>query len=920
MVNNNLLLIDGSFYLYRAYHAFPQLTNKYGEPTGAIYGMINMLNKLLLQYHTNKIAVIFDDQSLTFRHKLYKDYKKNRTIMPHNLYCQINPLYEIIKAMGLPILMVQGVESDDVIGTLAKEAAYSGSNVLISTGDKDMAQLVSNQINLINTISNTILGPKEVKHKFGVPPELIIDYLALMGDKSDNIPGVPGIGKKTAKVLINKLGGINILFNNLNQIINLSLRGKRNIVAKLEQNRDIAFLSYKLATINTNVKLDINYHQLMLKEHNYEKLILLFKIYEFNLLMLQLKLGKWRWLKKTATTVVINSSNPMLIKHHCELTEKLSKQYYKVIYQITELKQLIADIRSAGFFSFDITTDVKDIYTANLVGFCFAISSGKAAYLPVGHNYCNAPNQLSVAQVLYFIKKIFEDVTIVKIGYNLKFNYLILKFNNINLAGSIFDIMLESYVLNSVSCKHNIESLANYYLNYNTVRLNTILGIGRNKLKFNKISIQIAANYANEYTDIMLRLHNLLWPCIEAIPDLKKIFNIIEIPLLLVLARIESTGVMIDENLLANYSIDVNHRLYELKVAAYKLAKEYFNISSTKQLITILYDKHKLPVLKKTPSGVPSTNEEVLRALAKEYKLPKIILDYRCLAKLKSNYLDKLPLLINQKSKRLHTSYNQEKTATGRLSSSSPNLQNIPVRYEVGRLIRRAFIAQPNFFIVVADYSQIELRILAHLSRDMCLSHAFYIGQDIHLATAAEIFNISIDDVTTDQRSRAKTINFGLIYGMSSFGLARKLSVPISEAEKYIKFYFARYPYVRQYMDTVVQQAKEQGYVSTIYGRRLYLPEINKKSTERAAINAPMQGTSADIIKIAMIAIDKWLQQEAPQVCMIMQVHDELVFEVHKNIIISATNSIRKIMEGCVSLDIPLKVDIRVGKNWDEVS
>ncbi|AIN47018.1 DNA polymerase I [Candidatus Palibaumannia cicadellinicola] len=923
MAEKQLLLVDGSFYLYRAYHAFPPLTNHAGEPTGAIYGVVNMLKSLLMQYRTSQIAVVFDAYGKTFRDELFEHYKSHRPIMPNDLCCQISPLYEIVRAMGLPLLVVTGVESDDVIGTLAREAACNGSNVLISTGDKDMAQLVSSQITLINTISNTVLGPKEVQLKFGVPPELIIDYLALIGDNSDNIPGVPGVGKKTAQLLLQQLGSLKLLYQNLHNVSHLSnLRGAKQVAAKLEQNREVAFLSYQLATIKTNVTLDIPYHQLIVKEPNYKALMLLFRRYDFKRWIIQLELGKWRWLKRSKHTIA-----PPFTKQYCKESEQLSKTCYKVIYQITELEQWITEIRRVGLFAFNTETSIRnrDYLTGDLVGLCFAVQPGKAAYLPIGHNDLNAPNQLDCRLVLAALKPVLEDITIAKIGHNFKFNYHVLKRYNINLVGMIFDTMLESYVLDSVSGKHDIESLAEHYLKYTTIKLDKIVGIKRNQLTFNQIPIKLIAPYAAEYADIMLRLHHKLWPRLKEVLDLQKIFQEIEVPLIPVLSRLEKTGVMIDQNMLMTYSIEFTKRLWDLEVAAYKLAKQPFNLSSTKQLQLLLYEKHKLPILKKTPRGAPSTNEEVLVVLAQNYPLAKLILEYRCLAKLKSTYIDKLQLMINKESKRVHTSYHQAITTTGRLSSSSPNLQNIPIRYEVGRCIRQAFIAPPDFSLVVADYSQIELRILAHISRDPGLLSAFSAGKDIHSATAAEVFNISLDDVTQDQRQRAKAINFGLIYGMSAFGLARQLSVPLNEAQKYIKFYFTRYPYVLEYMERIRKQAREQGYVSTIDGRRLYLPEINscnymrKRSAERAAINAPMQGTAADIIKRAMIAIDRWLQKEAPPVCMIMQVHDELVFEVQRNVVENATVNIRALMESCFPLDVPLEVNIKIGDNWDKV-
>lgn len=923
IAENPIILVDGSSYLYRAYHAFPPLTNSAGEPTGAMYGVLNMLKSLLVQYRPSHVAVVFDEKGKTFRDELFAHYKSHRPPMPDDLRSQIETLYDMVKAMGLPLLAVCGVEADDVIGTLALAAARAGRDVLISTGDKDMAQLVSPKITLINTMSNTILGPEEVQLKFGVPPSLIIDYLALIGDSSDNIPGVPGVGEKTAQALLQGLGGLESLYQQLDSVSSLSFRGSKTMAVKLKQHREVAFLSYQLATIKTDVPLDLPYDLLTVEEPDAEALMLLFQRYEFKRWLSDLEAGKWLQGRKSA----IEPPSPFTAPHQAEAEEApaaLSKDGYQIIYDMATLEQWITAIRSAGVFAFDSETDGMDTLTANLIGLCFAVNPGEAAYLPVGHDYLDAPDQLERAEVLAALKPVLEDPAIGKIGQNLKFNRGVLKRYDIELAGIAFDTMLESYVLDSVAGCHDIDSLAECFLQHTNVSFEEIAGKGRNQLTFNQIAIEQAAPYAAEDADVTLRLHQKLWPRIGQAPELKKVFEEIEMPLVTVLSRIERTGVLIDESILAAHSVELSKRLEELEEEAHQLAKEPFNLSSIKQLQAILYDKQKLPVLKKTPGGVPSTNEEVLAELALDYPLPKLILEYRGLAKLKSTYTDKLPQMINPLSKRVHTSYHQAITATGRLSSSDPNLQNIPVRTHEGRRIRQAFIAPSDALIVAADYSQIELRIMAHLGRDPGLLNAFAAGKDIHRATAAEVFNMSLEKVTQDQRCSAKAINFGLIYGMSAFGLARQLSVPRSEAQKYMNLYFEQYPGVLKYMKRTRRQARDRGYVETLDGRRLYLPDIHsrncmrKKGAERAAINAPMQGTAADIIKRAMIAIDGWLQQEAPPVRMIMQVHDELIFEVQRDAVEDAKARIKVLMEGCFKLDVPLKVDVGVGENWDK--
>ncbi|CUX95866.1 DNA polymerase I [Candidatus Gullanella endobia] len=923
IVENPIILVDGSFYLYRAYHAFPSLINSAGETTGAIYGVLNMLKSLLVQYQPSHVAVVFDAKGKTFRNRLFKDYKSNRSPMPDDLQNQITPLHDMIKAMGLPLVVVGDVEADDVIGTLALSAARNGHDVLISTGDKDMAQLVSSKITLTNAISNTIFGPEEIKIKFGVPPELIIDYLSLVGDNSDNIPGVPGIGEKTALALLQGLGGLEVLYNQLDIISTLNFRGAKTIAIKLEKYREVAFLSYQLATIKTDVLLDLTYDKLRVKKYESEGLMLLFQRYEFKRWLSDLKVGKWlQEYKNTAVQPLLFSAPRLVPNKH--LTKTLSKCSYIIINTISTLEMWINAIRQAGFFAFNISTDRLDIFITNLIGLCFSIKPNEAAYLPIGHNYLNAPSQLDCKTVLTALKPILEDPTITKISQNLKFDCRILKRYNINLSGTLFDTMLESYVLDSVAGRHDIESLSKRFLQYTIVNSNKILGKNRNQLVFDQISIEQAALYSAENVDITLRLHQKIWPRINQIPNLKKIFEEIEIPLVPILLRIEQNGVLIDKSVLTAYSVELKKCLEELKAKAHQLAEESFNLSSIKQIRAILYKKQKLPVLKKTPRGAPSSNEGVLTELASNYPLPKLILEYRSLVKLKSSYTDKLPKMIHSFSNRIHTSYHQAITSTGRLSSSNPNLQNIPAQNNTGQRIRKAFIAPPDKIIMTADYSQIELRIMAHLSRDPGLLNAFATETDIHCATAAEIFNIPLEKVTQNQRRSAKTINFGLIYGMSIFGLARQLSVSPSDAKKYMNLYFDRYSGVLEYMERIRKHARDLGYVETLDGRRLYLPNIHsrnsvlKKSAERAAINAPMQGTAADIIKRAMIIIDNWLQKEAPPIHMIMQVHDEIVFEVQRTILESAKIQIKELMESCFRLDIPLHVKIGIGENWSQ--
>ncbi|GAB52630.1 DNA polymerase I [Atlantibacter hermannii] len=920
---NPLILVDGSSYLYRAYHAFPPLTNSAGEPTGAMYGVLNMLRSLLMQYQPTHAAVVFDAKGKTFRDELFEHYKSHRPPMPDDLRAQIEPLHAMVKAMGLPLLAVSGVEADDVIGTLAREAEKAGRPVLISTGDKDMAQLVTPDITLINTMTNTILGPEEVVTKYGVPPELIIDFLALMGDSSDNIPGVPGVGEKTAQALLHGLGGLDTLFAEPEKIAGLSFRGAKTMAAKLAEHKEVAYLSYQLATIKTDVELELTCDRLEVKQPVVDVLVDLFKKYEFKRWTADVEAGKWLQAKgakpaaKVQETIVINEEPD-------EPATVLSYDNYVTILDEKTLTEWIRRLEKAPFFAFDTETDSLDNHNARLVGFSFATEPGVAAYVPVAHDYIDAPEQLSCERVLELLKPLLESESARKVGQNLKYDRGVLQNYGVELRGIAFDTMLESYILDSVAGRHDMDSLSDRWLKHKTITFEEIAGKGKNQLTFNQIALEEAGRYAAEDADVTLQLHLKMWPKLEKEKGPRHVFETIEMPLVPVLSRVERNGVKIDPAVLHRHSEELTLRLAELEQKAHEIAGEPFNLSSTKQLQTILFEKQGIKPLKKTPGGAPSTSEEVLEELALDYPLPKVILQYRGLAKLKSTYTDKLPLMINPKTGRVHTSYHQAVTATGRLSSTDPNLQNIPVRNEEGRRIRQAFIAPEDYVIVSADYSQIELRIMAHLSRDKGLLTAFADGLDIHRATAAEVFGLPLESVSGEQRRSAKAINFGLIYGMSAFGLSRQLNIPRKESQKYMDLYFERYPGVREYMERTRQQAKEQGYVETLDGRRLFLPDIKSSNAarragaERAAINAPMQGTAADIIKRAMIAVDAWLEKEQPRVKLIMQVHDELVFEVHKDDVAAVSEKIHELMENSMKLDVPLLVEVGSGENWDQ--
>ena len=925
---NPLILVDGSSYLYRAFHAFPPLTNAGGEPTGAMYGVLNMLKSLLNQFAPTEMAVVFDAKGKTFRDEMFAEYKAHRPPMPDELRSQIEPLHQMIRALGLPLLVVSGVEADDVIGTLAKQAAANGRDVLISTGDKDMAQLVSDKITLINTMNNTVLGPQEVREKYGVGPELIIDFLALMGDSSDNIPGVPGVGEKTALALLTGIGSLREIYANLDAVPALGFRGSKTLPAKLELHRDNADLSYALATIKTDVELEPI--PLTRQSADTDTLISLFGRYEFK-----------RWLAELLDGGDMLTPNPAAAAPRARPTASVSdsaepaaaamapvtldRSAYQTILQMSELDAWLDKLRAAPYWVLDTETDGLDYMTANLIGLSFATAAGEAAYLPVAHDYLDAPEQLDRDTVLARLKPLLEDTDSRKVGQNLKFDQSILARYGIELRGIWSDTMLESYVLNSVAGRHDMDSLSERHLGHQTITFEEVAGKGKNQLTFNQIPLEQAATYAAEDADVTLRLHEVLWPQLEQEAGLASVLQEMEVPLLSVLSRMERNGVLIDPALLGRHSMELTTRLAELESKAHELAGEPFNLASTKQLQGILFEKLGLPVLKKTPGGAPSTNEEVLAELALDYPLPAVLLEYRGLAKLKSTYTDKLPQMINPATGRVHTSYHQAVTATGRLSSTDPNLQNIPVRNEEGRRIRQAFIAGAGNQIIAADYSQIELRIMAHLSGDAGLLRAFSEGKDIHRATAAEVFGLPLEQVSAEQRRSAKAINFGLIYGMSAFGLARQLGIGRNDAQRYMDLYFERYPGVLTYMERTREQAHAQGYVETLFGRRLQLPDIRsrnamrRKGAERAAINAPMQGTAADIIKRAMLAVDAWLATpEAEGIRMIMQVHDELVFEVPQEKVALCSAKVRELMQHSATLDVPLLVEVGVGDNWDQ--
>ncbi|TOG25801.1 DNA polymerase I [Vibrio parahaemolyticus] len=922
---NPLILIDGSSYLYRAFHAYPGTMSNGEIPTNAVYGVVNMLRSMMRQFASERIAVVFDAKGKTFRDEMYSEYKANRPPMPDDLRCQIEPLHNVIRAMGLPLICVPGVEADDVIGTLAYQASQQGMPVLISTGDKDMAQLVDDNITLINTMTNVVMDREGVVEKFGIPPELIIDYLALMGDKVDNIPGVPGVGDKTATALLQGIGGLTKLYENLDDIAALGFRGSKTMAKKLVANKDNAMLSYELATIKLDVELEETPESLLKAEPNKDELIKLYGQLTFKSWLNELLEGGSGTVEavELAGSAQASSSSSYAEMETSAVT--IDRSQYETILDEASFNAWLEKLKAAELFAFDTETDSLDYMVANLVGLSFAIDEGIAAYVPVAHDYLDAPEQLDRDWVLEQLKPILEDDAQAKVGQNLKYDASVLARYGIEMKGIKYDTMLASYVYNSVGGKHDMDSLALRFLQHSCISFEQIAGKGKNQLTFNQIELEQASPYAAEDADVTLRLHNRLFANIEQDEKLKSVYEEIEMPLVPVLSRIERTGVLIDDMKLSAQSVEIAARLEELEQKAYEIAEQEFNMNSPKQLQAILFEKMGLPVVKKTPSGTPSTNEEVLQELALDYPLPKLILEYRGLAKLKSTYTDKLPKMINPSTGRVHTSYHQAVTATGRLSSTDPNLQNIPIRNEEGRRIRQAFVAPAGYKVLAVDYSQIELRIMAHLSGDQALLDAFRDGKDIHAATAAEIMGVSIDQVSSEQRRRAKAVNFGLIYGMSAFGLAKQLGIPRGEAQAYMDKYFERYPGVMQYMEDTRSAAADKGYVETIFGRRLHLPEIKsrngmrRKAAERAAINAPMQGTAADIIKKAMLLVDQWIQEEGNgRVKLLMQVHDELVFEVEESSLSEIESKVQKLMESAAELKVPLVAEAGHGDNWDQ--
>ncbi|WP_061019426.1 DNA polymerase I [Vibrio splendidus] len=925
--DNPLILIDGSSYLYRAFHAYPGTMSNGDIPTNAVYGVVNMLRSMMRQFASDRIAVIFDAKGKTFRDDMYPEYKANRPPMPDDLRCQIEPLHNVIRAMGLPLISIPGVEADDVIGTLASQASAMGMPVLISTGDKDMAQLVDDNVTLINTMTNVVMDREGVIEKFGIPPELIIDYLALMGDKVDNIPGVPGVGDKTATALLQGIGSIEKLYQNLDDIAALGFRGSKTMAKKLIDNKDNAEMSYELATIKLDVELEETPESLVKAQPNTDELIKLYGQLVFKSWLNELLEGGSGVVEADEKSGAVRS-NTALTTSTVEMNTSavtIDRSNYETILDEASFNAWLEKLKAAEVFAFDTETDSLDYMVANLVGLSFATEEGVAAYVPVAHDYLDAPQQLDRDWVLEQLKPILEDDAQAKVGQNLKYDMSVLARYGIEMKGIKHDTMLASYVFNSVGGKHDMDSLALRFLQHSCISFEQIAGKGKKQLTFNQIELGEASPYAAEDADVTLRLHNRLMENIEQDEKLKAIYEEIEVPLIPVMSRIERTGVFIDDMLLGAQSQEIAVRLDELEQKAYEIAEQEFNMNSPKQLQAILFEKMGLPVIKKTPSGAPSTNEEVLQELALDYPLPKLIIEYRGLAKLKSTYTDKLPKMINAETGRVHTSYHQAVTATGRLSSTDPNLQNIPIRNEEGRRIRQAFVAQHGWKILAVDYSQIELRIMAHLSGDKALLEAFQQGKDIHAATAAEIIGVNIEDVTTEQRRRAKAVNFGLIYGMSAFGLAKQLGIPRGEAQHYMDTYFERYPGVMQYMEDTRSAASEQGFVETIYGRRLHLPEIQsrngmrRKAAERAAINAPMQGTAADIIKKAMLLVDEWIQAEGDgRVKLLMQVHDELVFEVEESALAEIESKVQQLMESAAELEVPLVAEAGHGDNWDQ--
>ncbi|MDY6830064.1 MAG: DNA polymerase I [Pseudomonadota bacterium] len=884
-----LVLVDGSSYLFRAFHALPPLTAPDGHPTGAIKGVVSMLRRLQSDHPDAELLVVFDAPGKTFRDELFEQYKAQRTAMPDELRVQVEPLYEVIRAMGLALLIVPGVEADDVIGTLATQASAQGRDTLISTGDKDMAQLVDARVRLVNTMTDTQLDPAGVEAKFGVPPERIIDYLALVGDTSDNIPGVPKVGPKTAAKWLQTHGDLDALVDHAAEI-----PGK--VGESLRAHLDQLALSRQLATIRVDLDLDDLVDHAKAASPEPERLLELFDRFGFK-----------AWSDELD---VPSTADPAVS--------------YTTVLDLQDLRSWVQRLQNAGAFAFDTETTSLDYMQAELVGLSFAIEPGEAAYVPCGHRYLGAPEQIPLSEVLAQLRPVLESDSVAKVGQNLKYDANVLARYAVALRGIRDDTMLESYVLNSTAVRHDMDSLARHYLGHRCIAFSDVAGKGASARSFDQVEVAAAANYAAEDADICLRLHHRLAPKLAEVPTLERLYREIEVPLVPVLSAMERNGVLVDAHLLSAQSGELSERLHTLKAEAEALAGRPFNLGSPKQLQEILFTEQGLPVLRKTPKGQPSTADPVLQELALDFPLPKVIIEHRSLAKLKSTYTDRLPERIDPDTGRVHTSYHQAVTATGRLSSSDPNLQNIPVRTEEGRRIRQAFVAPAGYQLLAADYSQIELRIMAHLSGDPGLVQAFADNLDVHRATAAEVFGVEFESVSAEQRRQAKAINFGLIYGMSGFGLARQLGIGRTEAEAYIERYFERYPGVRAYMDRTREQASEQGYVETLYGRRLYLPDIQssngnrKRAAERTAINAPMQGTAADIIKRAMIRVHAWLATSQCDAAMVMQVHDELVLEVADTDLDAVQDAVRVHMEAAADLDVPLVVDLGTGANWDE--
>ncbi|MDH5544467.1 MAG: DNA polymerase I [Gammaproteobacteria bacterium] len=896
-----VILVDGSSYLFRAFHAMPSFTNSKGQPTGAIYGVANMIRRLISDYDPEDVAIVFDAKGKTFRNDMYPEYKANRPPMPEELKAQIEPLHKVIKAMGLPLLCIEGVEADDVIGTLAQQATEHQLNTIISTGDKDMAQLVNEHVTLINTMNDSRLDTNGVVEKFGIPPNRIIDYLALIGDTVDNIPGVPKCGPKTAVKWLSEFDSLQGVMDNADKI---SGKVGENLRATLEQ----LPLSYQLATIKCDVELPFGINDLQYNGPDQEALVELVKELEFKTWLREL-LGE----EKPTVNVQPKTAKPIA-----------QDSQYEIVTDQASFDTWLKRLEQAELFAFDTETTSLDYMQAEIVGVSFATEAFHAAYVPVAHDYEGAPTQLNRESVLNALKPLLENPARAKLGQNLKYDMNVLANYDIHLRGIAHDTMLESYVLDSVATRHDMDSLALKYLGHKTIHFEDIAGKGAKQKTFNEIDIAEAGPYAAEDADITLRLHGALWPKLQAEPGLSPVYTDIEIPLEPVLARMERTGVLVDANKLQAQSGELEVSIAGIEQEAYKLAGGEFNLGSPKQLQKILFEDMGLPVVRKTPKGQPSTAEDVLQELADEYELPSLILKHRSFSKLKSTYTDKLPQQIDSRSGRVHTSYHQAVAATGRLSSSDPNLQNIPVRTEEGRRIRQAFVASPGYRIVAADYSQIELRIMAHLSDDPGLLTAFQKGEDIHRATAADVMGVPLEEVTSEHRRSAKAINFGLIYGMSAFGLSKQLGIERNEAQEYMDQYFHKYPGVQAYMDNIRAQARDRGYVETLFGRRLYLPDIRannhqrRQYAERTAINAPMQGTAADIIKKAMIAVDQWIQGQKDDVRLIMQVHDELVFEIREEMLEPSVAEIRGLMQSAAELKVPLLVDVGIGNNWDE--